>query len=260
MIDTANTNEIARVREISKFVFPYYDLETSITVASELLNKAGGKASLIQLASYLGHKDEFSGAFRSKLWGAQLFGLVTISGNNIAITRLGEQLAADTKGVQRDTRLAEAFLNVPLFREVYRKYENSIMPSTREGLKRALQDTFGVSTKLITLALKSLERSSEQAGFKRGGSNRLIHPVPQGLVEKGESTEQEPVKAIPGMPEPESKITCPPQIIQPNIHPAISGFLQELPTKDKKWTGAERKRWLDAFTAMVTALYPAENE
>jgi hypothetical protein len=40
------------------------------------------------------------------------------------------------------------------------------------------------------------------------------------------------------------------------VHPAISGFLQEL-NRNSQWTENEQKRWIDAFVAMVKALYPS---
>lgn len=254
---TAGTDE-KRSREVSKFVFPYYDLDVSIEVAKALHDKAGGKASLAQLASYIGHKDEFSGAYRSKLWGCQLFGLLNLSGNVITITPLGEYLASAREGIQRDRRLAEAFLNVPLFREVYRKYEHSTLPGTREGLKRALQDTFGVSSKLVSLAVKSLERSAEQAGFRRNGINRLIHPVPEGLIEK-ESVED--TSEVEGASEETRQPVGEVVSIQPkNVHPAIMGFLQELPTKEKPWSSQKKQTWIQAFDAMINALYPSAED
>ncbi len=145
-------------RAVSRYPFPYYDLETAIEIARVLHDRAGGKASFVQLASYLGHKDEFSGAFRAKMWGAKLFGVVQIAANNISVMRLGEELASSRAGLQRDRRLAEAFLNVPLFHEVYRRYENSTLPSAREGLKRAFQGTFGVPRSVLSMALKSFQR------------------------------------------------------------------------------------------------------
>jgi hypothetical protein len=255
--------EGGKTREVSRYAFPYYDLETSIEVAKQLHDRAGGKASLAQLASYLGHKDEFSGAFRAKLWGAKLFNLVDIKGNKISTTRLGEQLTSAAPGIQRDRRLAEAFLNVPLFIEVYRRYESSTLPSTREGLKRALQDNFGVAPRLISLALKSLERSAEQAGFKREGLNRLIHPVPIGLIEKGFQTEPE---AEESHDDTNTHVVVPivktmrERTLPNGTHPAISGFLQELPSDEQPWTENERQRWLEAFIAMVKALYPTKED
>lgn len=252
-----------KTREVSRYAFPYYDLESSIEIAKKLHDRAGGKASIIQLASYLGHKDEFSGAYRSKLWGAKLFGLITIDGNEISITPLGEQLAGATVGIQRDTRLAEAFLNVPLFREIYRRYESSTLPSSREGQKKALLETFGVSSQLVSLALKSFERSAEQAGFKREGLNRLIHPVPVGLLGKdslAESKSQEPEEPKPVSGNIPAADVTQREAISQDIHPAIKGFLRELPSKDKQWAENERQRWFDAFVAIIKALYPTSEE
>jgi hypothetical protein len=45
-----------------------------------------------------------------------------------------------------------------------------------------------------------------------------------------------------------------------NIHPAISGFLQELPSKGKRWSSNEKQRWIEAFNAMINALYPSDDD
>ena len=235
-----------KVREVSRYAFPYYNLEIAIEVAKALYDRAGGKASMAQLASYLEHTDEFSGAFRSKVWGAKLFGLVKITSNIISTTPLGEQLASLKSGLQRDRRLAEAFLNVPLFREVYKRYEGSTLPSTREGLKNALYNTFGVPPRIVPVALKTLLMSADQAGFRRENPNRLIHPIPVGLVE------DEGVAVAKEVPQKEA--------VPESIHPAVSGFLLELPSSEEKWTEGERQRWIDAFTAMIKALYPTDEE
>ncbi len=168
-------------------------------------------------------------------------GLVDIKSPHVLTTRLGEELASTRSGVQRDIRLAKAFLNVPLFREVYKRYENATLPSTREGLKQALEVTFGVSSKRVSSALKTLEASAEQAGFKRQDPNRLIHPVPIGLMEADTLAEarleEERIESTSMLqPEVARKEEMPER-----IHPAISGFLQELPSKGERWNEGERK-------------------
>lgn len=250
-----------KTREVSRYTFPYYNLEVSIGVAKELYDRAGGKASMTQLASYLDHTDEFSGAFRSKVWGAKIFGLVKLTSNVVSTTPLGEQLASLQSGLQRDRRLAEAFLNVPLFREVYKRYEGSTLPSTREGLKNALHNTFGVPSRLVPVALKTLLMSAEQAGFRRENPNRLIHPVPIGLIEDSTDSESKTELGRGGGGGGGANETMQQKtIIRENIHPAISGFLLELPKSEDKWTDSERQRWIEAFAAMIKALYPTNEE
>ena len=245
-----------KAREVSRYAFPYYDLDTAIGVAKALHDRAGGKASLAQLASYLEHTDEFSGAFRAKVWGAKLFGLVDITTNTVSITPLGEQLASLKPGLQRDRRLSEAFLKVPLFREVYRRYEESTFPSTREGLKNALHGVFGVPPRVVPVALKTLLLSADEAGFRRENPNRLIHPIPIGLVEKDIVSEAATEGGDTGVTEAiQQKET-----VLESVHPAISGFLLELPKAGERWTEGERQRWIDAFMALIKALYPTETE
>jgi hypothetical protein len=255
-LQPSNTEE--KRREVSRFSYPYYDLETALEVVRVLYNQAGGKASFAQLASYLGHKDESSGAFIAKIFGTKLFGLVHIASQNVSITPLGERLASLQPGPQRDLRLAEAFLNVPLFSEIYKRFQNSTLPSTREGLLNVLQSTFGVPQKRAPVALKILLASAEQAGFKRADPNRLIHPVPAGLIEAGALVESEgEVGKMTGVPP--GKVSQD-EITLDRIHPAVRGFLQALPSEGQQWSETQRERWIDAFTAMIKALYPSEDE
>lgn len=245
-------------REVSRFSYPYYDLETALELVKVLYNQAGGKASFAQLASYLGHKDESSGAFIAKIFGTKLYGLVQIASQNVSITPWGERLASLQPGTQRDLRLAEAFLNVPLFREVYKRFQNSTLPSTREGLLNVLQSTFGVPQKRAPVALKVLLASAEQAGFKRADPNRLIHPVPAGLTEAGALVESE-AEAGKMIGVPTAKVSQEETALG-RIHPAVMGFLQALPPEGQQWSETQRERWIDAFTAMIKALYPSEDE
>jgi len=252
---TEATQDKRKSRTVSKYSFPYYDLETCIGIAATLHDRAGGKANMSQLAPYAGHKDEFSGAFRSKVWSTQMFGLVSIKGPNVTITPLGEQLASSRTGIQRDKRLAEAFLNVPLFREVFKRYENSTLPSTREGIKESLQKNFGVPASIVSTAVKTLELSAVQAGFKREDSNRLVHPVPAGLMEP-----EVPSNMLDEDVEIVKKTRQGSVAFVDTVHPAINGFLQALPSKEQRWTESERERWINAFNAMIKALYPTEDE
>lgn len=267
-MDTQQATEQRKEREVSRYSYPYYDLDTAIEVARTLHDRAGGRATLAQFAKYMDHKDEFSGAFRSKLWGAKLFGLVQIegstSGSLVSVTRLGEELASSRIGIQRDRRLAQAFLSVPLFAEIYRRYQNTTLPSTRDGMKQSLQTTFGVPAAGVSIALKTFVASSDQAGFRRQDPNRLIHPVPVGLVEEP-SPSPSPSPQIPedvGSASAGETEVIPTARVERtgSVHPAIAGFLLALPSGDRKWSDGERQRWVDAFVSMVKALYPTQDE
>jgi hypothetical protein len=256
---STNINNEEKRREVSKYAYPYYDLETTLEAAEILYNRAGGKASFSQLASYLGHKDESSGAFVAKVWAAKHFNLVTIEQQQVSITKLGEKLASLQSGLQRDKCLAEAFLSVPLFKEVYNKFLNSTLPTTKMGLLNALQNIFSVPSKRSAVALKVLLASAEQAGFRRADPNRLVHPIPMGLLEKDISSEKQSKQKEEAQDVSINK-TSSLDTFDINIHPAIRGFLRELPENKNQWSMNEQQRWLDAFTAMVKAIYPAKPE
>lgn len=163
-IDQANGE-----RGRSTISFPYAALSEAERIAQEL-HRFGGAATPEGIAKVLGQSTR-SGAFRQKLSAARVFGLVTTRPGQVSLSRLGRAVIDPEK--QTGAR-AEAFLNVPLYKAIFGKYQGDLLPPTTT-LDAEIAD-LGVSAKQASTARQIMFRSAEQAGFFARGPNRLVAP------------------------------------------------------------------------------------
>lgn len=165
-------------RQRSKIAFPYTPLSDAEQVA-EALHRRGGTASMDELAAELGQVIT-SGAFRTKVATSRTFGIASVRRGTATLTDLGRRIVDPNKLPQAR---AEAFLTVPLYRQVYEEYKGHTLPGP-EGLENAM-GRMGVSPKQTERARQAFQRSAEQAAFFGHGKDRLVAPP---------VTEQEPAK------------------------------------------------------------------
>jgi hypothetical protein len=225
------------VRERSGIAFPYVDLDDALSVANAIYTNAGRQASWDQLAAYLKHESANSGAFRLKVGAARLFGLVETSRNEVALSELGQDAVDPEKA-----KLAreEAFLKVPLYREVYDKYRGKLLPPD-VGLEREMRD-LGVPAKQVAKARQVFQRSADEAGYFAQGKDRLVRPA------GSRARDAEPVRVQSTSPVPER--TGP-----SGYHPFIEGLLQALPQPGTEWPSDERKKWLGTAENVFALMY-----
>ncbi|MEX0629101.1 MAG: hypothetical protein WEE67_00380 [Chloroflexota bacterium] len=164
----------------SLYKFPVYDLADSVAVAKAIHESGGGTATNDQLAAYLGYKSTNNGAFINRIAAAKLFGLIEGPPARLVITQHAQKILYPIQ--EGDTRqgLIDAFLRVPLFREIYNEYHGKELPP-KFGLKNALRTRFGVVPQRIDRAYHALMSSAEAAGFfdVRGSKTQLIIPTIQ---------------------------------------------------------------------------------
>jgi hypothetical protein len=157
----------------STIAFPYSPLADAEQVA-DALRRRGDTAAMDQIAAEM-EQQATSGAFRTKIATARTFGAIESRRGQVHLTPLGHRLV-DPAQVERAR--VDAFLHVPLFKRVYEEYRGRNLPPAK-GLE-ATMERMGVSSKQLTRARQSLQRSAEQAGFFRNGSDRLVLPVVSG--------------------------------------------------------------------------------
>jgi hypothetical protein len=157
------------VNNRSTIAFPYSHLEDAERVA-EALHRRGNTAKVSEVAAAL-DTTTTSGAFRTKMSTARVFGAIDIRRGNVTLTELGQRLIDPEK---RDRARVDAFLHVPLYDAIYKHYDNGVLPQA-SGLEAAIQQ-LGVSPKQLQRARQTLLRSAERAGFFRSGRNRLVIP------------------------------------------------------------------------------------
>ena len=158
-------------RDRSSIAFPYSDLDDAQSVVDAIHDNGGSQGDLASLASWMKHEAVTSGTFRNKVAAARIFGAVEVAKGIVTLTPLGHEMAdPKTKALAR----AKAFLNVPLYNEIFQMYEGRQLPSNI-GIEREFEN-LGVATKQTDKARQVMMRSATQAGFTAQGEDRLVRP------------------------------------------------------------------------------------
>ena len=230
-----------RSRERSKIEFPYGDLDDALEIARAIHENVGTTCSPDQLAGFM-HQTVTSGAFRTKVGSARIFGLIETARGSVSLAPLGQQIVDHSQ--ERDTRTA-AFLSVPLYKAIFDKYRGHMLPP-RAALEREMAN-LGVAQKQTSRARQAFERSAEQAGFFAHGSDRLI--VPSGVsrpetapIENAPSSFEEQPGGGNGDGEPP-------------LHPFIRGLLETLPPPKSEWSVADQAKWLETAANIFGLIY-----
>ncbi len=236
-----------RVR--SSIRFPYLPLDDAVAVAKGVHTVSGSSCQVDQLAAHL-HQKADSSNFRLKLGTSSMFGVITHSQGTVTLTALGSRICDPQ---QEQAAKAEAFLAVPLYREVYEKFKGINLPPPA-GLETAM-GTMGVSPKQKSTARQVFHRSATLAGFFAYGPDRLVYPPI-----KGHAGQPAPSEPVTGDAEAESRKT---ERNNGNgsgsggdgYHPFIAGLLKTLPEADSDWPMDARRKWLQAASHIFELIY-----
>ena len=161
----------ARHNDRSTIAFPYLDLDSGVSVAKAIYERAGlGECELHELAAQM--KQVVSGALRLKTSTAKSFGFVEKGSRaSFKLSELGRRVVSPHQEAQAR---AEAFLNIPLYKALYERYRGRILPPTK-ALEREIGQ-LGVAPKQTDKARQAFERSAAQAGYSSDGADRLVQP------------------------------------------------------------------------------------
>ena len=227
-------------RERSTIVFPYGDLDEAITVATAIQRNVGtAQCDLDQVAGWM-NQTVTSGAFRTKVNSARIFGLVKTGQGKLALTPLGHQIVnPETEAAAR----VEAFLNVPLYAAIFTAYKGGALPPTAVGLERHMAE-LGVATKQTDKARQAFQRSALQAGFFREGNNKLVRP---GLPPAEQSQMDKGGNGGDGGDGGDS-----------TLHPLIQGLVRELPAAQTAWPESAQTEWIEAAKAIFKLIYKSQ--
>jgi hypothetical protein len=246
-----------RTNERSAIAFPYLDLNAAVEVAKALYGRRGiSSCALDELAAAL-NQTTSSGNFRLKTSTARTFGLIDKDGQSaFKLSELGCRLISPDG--ETDAK-ADAFLQVPLYNQIYEKYRGKLLPPTK-ALEREMQ-TLGVSSKQTDKARHAFQRSARQAGFFNDGDDRLVRP--------------RTASAVDGAPETISQAVADSRADERNntrerrggsnggggnYHPFIEGLLKTLPEPDTVWSVEGRAAWLRAAAHNFTLMYQGEGQ
>src|SRR5258708_879009 len=191
---TESPEQVAGQRNRSTMQFAYLPLDDAVTVANAV-HAVGASCQLDQLAAELKVKTD-TGSFRLKVSNAKLFGVITHTQGTVTLTNLGSRMCDPQ---QEQGAKAEAFLNVPLYKQVYEQFKGITLPPN-SGLETVMV-TMGVAPKQKSVARQVFARSAQQAGFFKYGTNRLVPPsamaaagaavIPEGATTTGQETQND---------------------------------------------------------------------
>lgn len=159
--------------------YPAYSLIESVAVAKAIHEQGGGVASRDRLAAFLQYSTTNSGAFFGRIAAARLFGLITSRGSDFVITPLAQKILLPVFPEQTREGLVEAFLNVPLFKDMYEEHDKGGKPLPPEmGMKNLFRSKFGMDARQAADAYRGLMESADAAGFftTRNARSHLIIP------------------------------------------------------------------------------------
>jgi hypothetical protein len=178
--------------------FPGFDLTSAVDVPRRVHTKGGGQATPDQLAAHLGYKGTNNGAYLTKVAAAVSFGVLHRVGPVYQPTQLAYSILSPTYQHDQKKALVDAFLNVPLFKQIYEDFKGKELPP-EFGMKNALRLTYKVAPNRVNDAYRILMDSAETAGFfetKNGARTHLIMPLIQAVP--GAAGGGAPVNEKPG--------------------------------------------------------------
>ncbi|KQU98733.1 hypothetical protein ASD12_20285 [Mesorhizobium sp. Root102] len=235
-------------REQSTIQFPYGDLNDAAAVANALIAAGGHPADIDQLAGFMKQQPN-SGNFRLKIATARMFGVIETVANKYTLTDLGFAIVDEAR---KKPALADAFLNVPLYRRVYDDYRNKQLPPRPLALERAFVG-YGVAPKQADRARHAFDRNGRIAGYFEHGNDRLIRPV------VGSFNATPPSEG--DAPEPLTADQHPLALKRKNgdggdgYHPFIQGLLKELPEPGTEFRMQMRVKWLRLAASAFDMIY-----
>lgn len=254
-----------RERERSKIEFPYNDLSDAITIVRTIHRQSGDWCGPDQLASWMGHESVGSGTFRTKLSAARIFGLAEVTRDRVSLTRLGQQILDPDQ--ERAARV-RAFLNVPLYRQLYDNFKGRVLPPD-PGLEQVMV-SYGVAAKQKDKARQTFQRSAEQSGMFYQGRNRLVlppgisdHPDAQETNGSSPDIESTGLDNRPINPEPKRVQDFAfdgGSNQQISTHILIHGLFQALPPAGQSWSQSARDAWVTLAQSIFDVVYKKDPE
>jgi hypothetical protein len=240
-------------RERSSIQFPYLPLEEAITIAKGVHTVGGSSCQVDQLAAQLNQKPD-TGSFRLKLGTTKMFGLATHSLGTVTLTPLGARICdSQTEAAAK----AEAFLNIPLYKQVYEQFKGGVLPPLA-GLETAMV-TMGVAPKQKATARQVFHRSATLAGFFWSGAGRLVYPAVKGSA-AATTAHTDPPPDHPGKDSTNLGRNKGNGGGGGGDDPAIQGLIKRLPPPDSDWPLEKQAKWLLAISHAFEVIYPRDDD
>jgi len=266
------TNDVKR--EKSQIAFTYSSLDENVKLPTVMFEHNGMQpCTLDQLVAWLGYDNVSNGTFRNRLSSARLFKLIEITSNTVKLTELGRRIAQ--KDQERQARV-EAFLNIPLYKEIYNRHKGHTLPNDSALESEMLG--LGVPEKQKERARQVFQRSAKQAGFFEIYKDRLV--LPSGATIGGSNDEPRETRNSASFsnqsveqPTPQDTTVAKSNSFNatnatinasdwqlPIREPLIQGLFQALPPVRTKWSKQKRQEWVELALTAFKFLYIDEEE
>lgn len=223
-------------RQRSTIGFPYTDYDSVSELAAAIHKNVGhGECSLAQLAAWT-HQSVKSSGFRVQQAAAKMFGVIEggAGAGKVKLTELGRKSVDPNKA---HAAKAKAFLNVPLFDELYKKYDGAVTPPNA-ALETEIV-TLGVAEKQKAKARQVFNSSAQQTGFRDAAPDRLVMPA---TIVHDENEQEQPTNDGGGGG----------NVL--NLDPLIMALLLKIP-ENLDWPRENRLRWFRTFAMNVSQVY-----
>ena len=111
--------------------YPRASLRRCLALAEEV-DRMGGECTDESLADAMGNK--IGGAFRALIYSAQKYGLLTYSKGRVTTEPLYQEYKLSYTEAQKQEALRKAFLSVPLFDSLAKRFNGQVLPPHFEKL------------------------------------------------------------------------------------------------------------------------------
>lgn len=184
-----------RTAKRSPYLFPAYDFGFARQIAARVEKDGAGSLSEETLAIALKLSVKSSG-FQLKALTARQFGLLLKQGQTLTTTALAKAIFKPTSEAEKKAALIQAFLNIPLFKEVATRFKGRPLPDSQD-FRNILERELGIDSKRVADAERVLMDSARETGvIVNSGSNVYLSTEMSSVAEEpkpdkpfGESTD-----------------------------------------------------------------------
>lgn len=261
--------------------YPYYDFDSSLTVAKTIQDMQGGSCTNDQLALWMDYKSVKSGTFISRVSAAKQFGLIANDESGLRVTERAKQVFAPVMPEEVAAAKADAFLSVDLFSKVYEKFKGGTIPP-RVGMRNLFMSSFGLSDEAADRAVRVLFDTARQTGMFSGqDETKLVRlgifkaPTPSpSPPPSSENIQQQSVAPVAKQHSASDSHSQAGETIKPHgsgsggsgggvppgVHSAIVGLLRDLPPPGAEFSKKGKQRFVKAFLATLDFVYPPTDD
>lgn len=237
----------SQTRTRSTIDYPYLDLENAIEVIRAVAELEQDRCEWNQLAAKLAMSPE-GGGFRLRMLSSKTFGLLSYERGQVLLSDLGLRIVDP---VHEKRARFEAFITVPLFRQLFDRMNGQPLPPVAAIDRMA--EGLGVSPKQRDRARMVYLRSAKQAGLFDLSSDRLT--TPPGL--NGSSGTKS--IAPPIQPAEAHGSGGGGGGIELKLDPLLIALLQKIPSQGEAWPQDRRLRWFRTFAMNVSQVYDTDD-